>query len=212
MLPSPITHIIGVSGGSCSGKTHFVRSLTQELGPSKISSIQHDSYYRDLTGTSHKTRHNINYDHPSALDTELLTSHLNCLLRGQAVDVPIYDFATHTRTNLTVTVQPTRFIVVEGILIYNYPPLRNIFNLKIYIHAPGHIRLARRLKRDVNERGRTYYSVLRQYLSTVRPGHNHFIRPTRVFADIQISGTQSYTKRIQNIKSLLSSSYTGATQ
>ena len=203
MLPSLTTHIIGVSGGSCSGKTHFVRSLIEEVGPSKISSIEHDSYYRDVSGTPHTQRRSINYDHPSALDTELLTSHLHSLLRGHTVNVPIYDYTTHSRKDLTVSVKPTPFIVVEGILIYHHPELRNIFNLRVYIHAPAYVRLGRRLKRDVNERGRTYFSVLRQYLSTVHRAHNRFVRPTRDFADIQISGLHNYSSSIQHIKSIL---------
>ena len=157
MLPSLTTHIIGVSGGSCSGKTHFVRSLIEEVGPSKISGIEHDSYYRGLAGTPHTQRRSINYDHPSALDTELLTSHLHSLLRGHTINVPIYDYTTHSRKDLTVTVKPTPFIVVEGILIYHHPELRKIFNLSVYIHAPAYVRLGRRLKRDVKERGRTYF-------------------------------------------------------
>ena len=173
------------------------------MGPSKISSIEHDSYYRDVSGTPHTQRRSINYDHPSALDTELLTSHLHSLLRGHTVNVPIYDYTTHSRKDLTVSVKPTPFIVVEGILIYHHPELRNIFNLRVYIHAPAYVRLGRRLKRDVNERGRTYFSVLRQYLSTGGRAHNRFVRPTRDFADIQISGLHNYSSSIQHIKSIL---------
>ena len=210
MSPPLTTHIIGVSGGSCSGKTHFVHSLIKELGPNKISSIEHDSYYRDLAGTPHRQRRSINYDHPSALDTELLTSHLTSLLRGHTVNVPIYDFATHTRTDLTLTVNPAPVIVVDGILIYDHPELRNIFNLRVYIHAPAYVRLGRRLKRDVNERGRSYYSVFRQYLSTVHRGHHKFVRPTRKFADIQISGLHDYSSAIQRIKSITTSPHSTA--
>ena len=207
MSKHPKPHIIGVAGGTCSGKTLFVRTLTHQIGRSRITSIEYDSYYRDITDIARNRRYNLNYDHPDPLDTDLLTYHLNCLPRGLSVEIPAYDFASHTRKKDTILVNPNQFIVVEGFLIYSVSDLRDIFDSRIYIHAPPDIRLARRLKRDVAERGRgrTVNSVLRQYLSTVRPTHNKFVRPTHAFAHLLISGAESHTSAINRVKTILQS-------
>ncbi len=200
-MTGPRAHslLVGVSGGSCSGKTTLVRTLIDRIGEHNIASIEHDCYYRDLSHRSPAERARVNYDHPDALETTLLIDHLVSLRKGKSTKIPVYDFARHVRAKATNTVHPRDIIIVEGILIYSVPTLREILDLTIYVHTDPDIRLARRLQRDVDERGRTIDSVLQQYLTTVRPGHIQFVEPEREFADIIISGANENAADITNI-------------
>jgi len=178
--------VIGVSGGTGSGKTTVVQAILDRVGVERIAFIQHDSYYRDQSHLPLEERAQVNFDHPDALETDLLIKHVRQLLAGQAVEVPVYDFTTHTRTNRTRRVEPRRVILVEGILIFAEPELRDLMDVKIYVDTDADIRFIRRLKRDISERGRTVESVIEQYLSTVRPMHLEFVEPSKRYADVII--------------------------
>mgnify|MGYP005837705215 FL=1 len=178
--------VIGVSGGTGSGKTTVVQAILERVGAERIAFIQHDSYYRDQSHLPLEERARVNFDHPDALETDLLIRHVQQLLAGQAVEVPVYDFTTHTRTNLTHRVEPRRVILVEGILIFAEPELRDLMDVKIYVDTDADIRFIRRLKRDIAERGRTVESVIEQYLTTVRPMHMEFVEPSKRYADVII--------------------------
>ncbi len=175
---------IGVAGGTGSGKTTVVREILKGLDTSAVSLIQHDSYYRDRSHLPSEERGNINYDHPDALETSLLIEHLNRLLNGQAVDIPIYDFATHTRKAECRRVEPYKVIVVEGILILVDAGLRSLFDIKVFVDTDADIRFIRRMERDIAERARTRESVVRQYLESVRPMHLEFVEPSKLYADV----------------------------
>ncbi len=178
--------VIGIAGGSGSGKTTVAQELLQRVGPDKIAYLQHDSYYKDLSGLPPTQRTSINFDHPNSLDSDLLIEHIKGLLNNQSAEVPIYDFAIHSRTDKRFTVQPRRVIVVEGILIFTESSLRNLFDLKIFVDTDSDLRFIRRLERDITERGRTMESVIRQYLATVRPMHMEFVEPSKRYADVII--------------------------
>ena len=182
--PDPL--VIGIAGGSGSGKTTVAQEILQRVGPSRIAFLQHDSYYKDLSGLPPTQRASVNFDHPNSLETELLTQHIACLREGKAVEVPIYDFSTHSRTSNTYTVQPRSVILVEGILIFTEAPLREMFDVKIFVDTDSDIRFIRRLERDLAERGRTTESVIKQYQLTVRPMHMEFVEPSKRYADIII--------------------------
>ena len=178
--------VIGIAGGSGSGKTTVAQAILQRVGPDRISFLQHDAYYKDLSGLPPAQRAMVNFDHPNSLETELLTHHIMQLLGGQPVEVPIYDFSTHSRTERTYTVQPRGVILVEGILIFTEAPLRELFNVKIFVDTDSDLRFIRRLERDISERGRTMETVIKQYLSTVRPMHLEFVEPSKRYADVVI--------------------------
>lgn len=178
--------IVGIAGGSASGKSTVARAVVQRLGSEVASVIQHDAYYRDLTHRSDGDRATVNFDHPESLETELLAEHLGLLLRGTEVSVPVYDFETHTRKQETTTVGPTPIVILEGILVLAEPNLRERMDLKVFVDTPPDIRLIRRLRRDVTRRGRTPESVFDQYLSTVRPMQLEFVEPSRRHADLII--------------------------
>jgi uridine kinase len=178
--------VIGIAGGSGSGKTTVAQEILQRVGPDRIAYIQHDSYYKDLTGLPPAQRVEVNFDHPNSLETELLTEHIEKLKRGQTIEVPIYDFSTHSRTDKTFKVNPRGVIIVEGILIFVDSALRPLFDLKLFVDTDADIRLIRRLERDITERGRTVGSVLKQYQSTVRPMHLEFVEPSKRYADVII--------------------------
>lgn len=180
------TVIMGVAGGTGSGKTTVAQSILKRVGTRQISLIQHDAYYRDLHQLPLNQRALQNFDHPDALENELLISHLQQLKGGQAVDVPVYDFTTHTRTSQTRRIGPNVIIIVEGILIFADEALRRLMDVKIFVDTDPDIRFIRRLERDVAERGRTVESVIRQYLATVRPMHQEFVEPSKRYADIII--------------------------
>jgi uridine kinase len=186
--PSTTTrpYLIGVAGGSNSGKTTIAERLAEVVGEAQISLIKLDAYYVAMPGTTLEERAAYNYDHPDAFDWELLNDHLAALTAGASVAVPVYDFANYDRTDEVATVLPSRVIVVEGILVLWEPRLRERFDLKIFVDAPADLRLIRRLQRDVAERGRTPESIIDQYLATVRPAHETFIEPSKRYADVII--------------------------
>jgi len=178
--------ILGVAGGTGSGKTTVARAILEEVGADRITLIEQDSYYRDIDWRSEAELLHHNFDHPSALDNELLVSHLAALKAGHPIEVPIYDFVRHRRTARTRRVAPQPVILLEGILIYVEPSLRELLDFKIYVDTDADLRLIRRLGRDMAERGRTVQDVLRQYLETVRPMHLEFVEPSKRWADIII--------------------------
>lgn len=178
--------VIGIAGGSGSGKTTVVQEILNRVGADKIAYLQHDSYYKDLTGLPPPLRMDVNFDHPHSLETELLIKHIEALRDRHAVEVPIYDFSTDSRTSQTFRVAPRDVILVEGILIFAEPELRKLFDVKIYVDTDADVRFIRRLHRDITERGRTTESVIKQYQSTVRPMHLEFVEPSKRYADIII--------------------------
>lgn len=192
--PGPLAHrakgatplVIGIAGGSGSGKTTVAQEILQRVGPDRIAFLQHDSYYKDLSGLPPRQRAEVNFDHPDSLETDLLIEHIAALREGNPVEVPIYDFSTHSRTDKTFTVQPRRVILVEGILIFTESALRKMFDVKIFVDTDSDMRFIRRLERDIAERGRTTESVIKQYQTTVRPMHMEFVEPSKRYADVII--------------------------
>jgi uridine kinase len=178
--------VIGIAGGSGSGKTTVAQEILQRVGPDRIAFLQHDAYYKDLSGLPPAQRAEVNFDHPNSLETELLISHVEMLKQGESVEVPIYDFSHHSRTDSTYTVRPRGVILVEGILIFVESALRNICDVKIFVDTDSDIRFIRRLQRDIAERGRTTDTVIKQYMSTVRPMHLEFVEPSKRYADVII--------------------------
>ncbi|HEX8619413.1 MAG TPA: uridine kinase [Thermoanaerobaculia bacterium] len=178
--------IIGIAGGTGSGKTTVARAIYDRVGRDRIEWISHDSYYRNFEGLSPEERHHINFDHPDSLETELLARHLDVLSKGASVEVPIYDFTTHSRKPETQRVEPRRVIIVEGILVLGEPELRRRIQIKLFVDTPPDIRFMRRLVRDIKTRGRSMESVIEQYLTTVRPMHDEFVEPSKRYADLII--------------------------
>ena len=184
MSGSPI--LIGIAGGTGSGKTSIAKNLLEEYGEGEVVVIVQDAYYRDLSHLSIEERHLQNFDHPDAIDIELFNQQLITLIKGQSVDMPVYDFATHSRKSETRKVDPHHVIVVEGILTLHYSSLRELMDIKIFVDTPDDIRFIRRMSRDVEDRNRTVQSVIDQYLKTVRQMHQQFVEPSKYFADIII--------------------------
>jgi uridine kinase len=178
--------IIGVAGGSGSGKTTVVRRIIERLGPDQVTVIHHDSYYRRHADLSPEERQKLNYDHPDALETSLLIHHLEELREGRPVEIPVYDFTRHDRLAETETAPPRKVIIVDGILILWDPALRSLLDIKVFVDTDADIRFIRRLTRDVAERGRSVDSVIRQYTETVRPMHLEFVEPSKRYADLII--------------------------
>lgn len=178
--------IIGIAGGTGSGKSTVAKSLELELGSANMALISQDSYYADNSHLPFAARIQQNYDHPDAFENNLLVAHLNQLRQGESIQVPVYDFAQLTRTPETITLRPCPVIVVEGILILADAELRNIFDIKAYVDTDADTRVLRRIMRDINERGRSLESVCEQYLTTVKPMHEAFVEPTKRYADIII--------------------------
>jgi uridine kinase len=178
--------VLGVAGGTGSGKTTVVRALLDAVGEDRIALIEQDSYYRDIDWRSEAELLRQNFDHPSSIDNDLLVAHLAALKAGHPVEVPIYDFVQHRRTPRTRRVVPHPVVLVEGILIFAEPALRSLLDFKIYVDTDADLRLIRRLGRDMSERGRSVQAVLRQYLETVRPMHLEFVEPSKRWADIII--------------------------
>ncbi len=183
-MSSPL--IIGVAGGTGSGKTTIARKLANAVPEGACTMIEHDAYYRDRGELSPEERAAINYDHPSALESELLATHLEILRSGRAVDVPVYDFVTHTRSPKTRRVEPTPVIIVEGILVFVEAAVRDQLDLKIFVDTDADIRVFRRIRRDIEQRGRTFASVRDQYYQFVRPMHLEFVEPSKRWADLII--------------------------
>jgi uridine kinase len=181
---SQTTMVVGISGGTGSGKTTLSDLILEKIGREKIAYLPHDAYYRDLKHLPLEERAKVNYDHPDSLETELLIRHIKELKAGQPINMPLYDFTIHNRKTETLTVNPKQIILVEGILIFVEKSLRNLFDMKIYVDTDADIRFIRRLTRDVNERGRTVQSVINQYLQTVRPMHLEFVENSKRYADI----------------------------
>ena len=179
------TMLIGIAGGTGSGKTTLTRHLKEHFG-GDVTVIGHDSYYKRQEGKTYEERAQVNYDHPNAFDTELLIQHLRELKAGRAIQCPVYSYADHNRTDQTVTVTPTKVIIVEGILIFQNPTLRDMFDIKIFVETDADERILRRCLRDVEERGRTLQSVVNQYLTTVKPMHEKYVEPSRKYADIVV--------------------------
>ncbi|MDQ3281839.1 MAG: uridine kinase [Acidobacteriota bacterium] len=178
--------IIGIAGGTGSGKTTVARAIHDRVGKDRIEWISHDSYYRNFEGLSPEERHHINFDHPDSLETELLARHIDVLCKGSAVEVPIYDFTSHARKPETHRVEPRRVIIVEGILVLAEPELRKRIHIKLFVDTPADIRFMRRLVRDIKTRGRSMESVIEQYVTTVRPMHEEFVEPSKRHADLII--------------------------
>lgn len=178
--------IIGVAGGTGSGKTTVSQTILDRVGPDRIAYLQHDSYYKDRSHLPPEERANVNFDHPDSLESELLAQHLRSLKQGQAVEVPLYDFTTHTRKAETTRVETRKVILVEGILIFVEKALRDLMDIKVFVDTDADIRFIRRLQRDITERGRTVESVIGQYTETVRPMHLEFVEPSKRYADIII--------------------------
>ncbi len=176
--------IIGIAGGSGSGKSTIVQSVVDIVGSDVVVQFPHDAYYRDQEHLTYEERLQINYDHPDSLENELMIKHLAALRSGQPVDRPVYDFSSHTRAPETVRVEPESVIIVDGILVLAEPELRALMDLRVYIDTDADLRLLRRLQRDIVERGRTVDSVLAQYEKTVRPMHLQFVEPSKRYADI----------------------------
>ena len=176
--------IIGIAGGSGSGKTTIAEAVVTAVGVNSVVLVQHDAYYRDLPHLAFEERSKVNYDHPDSLETELLIHHIEELRAGREVRRPVYDFTSHRRTDKTVLVKPEPVVVIEGILVLSEPDLRKVMDLRIYVDADADLRLMRRLRRDIVERERTFDSVMRQYEETVRPMHLQFVEPSKRYADI----------------------------
>ena len=179
------TLFIGIAGGTGNGKTTLTQHLKDHFGGA-VTVISHDSYYKHYADMPFEERVKQNYDHPSAFDTDLLIRHLNALKNGESIQRPVYSFSDYNRTGETVTVEPSSVIIVEGVLIFQNPALRSMFDIKIFVEADADVRILRRCLRDVEERGRTLQSVVDQYLTTVKPMHEQFVEPSRKYADIVV--------------------------
>lgn len=178
--------VIGVAGGSGSGKTTVVRRIVESVGDERVTVLEHDRYYRDRNDLRLEERAALNYDHPDALETDLMVAHLRALREGRPVDVPVYDMARYARKAATETKAPRRAIIVEGILIFTDAALRELMDIKVFVDTDADTRFIRRLRRDVAERGRTMESVIEQYVATVKPMHLEFVEPSKRYADIII--------------------------
>ena len=183
-MPGSRPLILGVAGGSGSGKTTVVSQIIRAMEPVPVSLLHHDSYYRDHPDLSDQDRARLNYDHPEVLETPLLAEHLRDLLAGQTVEEPVYDFTTHSRTDETRRVEPNPVVIVDGILILAEPELRELMDIRVFVETDSDLRFIRRLLRDTRERGRSVDSVIRQYQETVRPMHLEFVEPSRRHADV----------------------------
>ena len=177
--------VIGIAGGTGSGKTTLMKNII-DCYADQVTVLSHDNYYRRRDELTYEERCLINYDEPAALETELMAVHLDQLRQGQAIDCPVYDFTQHNRSNETVRIVPKSVIIVEGILIFENQPLRDLMDIKIFVDTDADVRLCRRIKRDVNKRGRTLESVLTQYQTTVKPMHEKYVEPSKRFADIVV--------------------------
>ncbi len=177
---------IGITGGTASGKTTIAKEIYRQFGEECIAMIEQDSYYKDQSHLSMEERVKTNYDHPNAFDNDLLVSHLEALLNGESIEKPRYDFSIHNRVEETTKVCAKEIVIVEGILVLEDPRIRELLDIKIYVDTDDDVRIIRRMVRDINERGRTIESVIKQYLNVVKPMHNKFTEPTKKYADIII--------------------------
>ena len=177
--------VIGIAGGTGSGKTTLMKNLIARFGD-VVTVLSHDNYYRRHDELTYEERCGLNYDEPAAMETELMVQHLDALRRGEAIDCPVYDFTVHNRSDETIRVVPKKVIIVEGILIFADEALRNLMDIRIFVDTDADVRLCRRIKRDVNKRGRSLESVLTQYQTTVKPMHEKYVEPSKRFADIVV--------------------------
>lgn len=178
--------IIGICGGTGSGKTTIARAIVGAIGAERVILVEQDSYYRNLADMPLDERHQANFDHPDSIDSDLLFNHLRRLKNGDAIEMPVYDFKTHTRNAESEHIEPKQVVIVEGILIFAEPRIAGLLDVKVFVDTPDDIRFIRRLKRDINERGRTMESVIAQYYRTVRPMHHEFVEPSKRIADVII--------------------------
>lgn len=195
--------IIGIAGGTGSGKTTVVHQIMNELPDTEVGVISQDSYYKETHNLSYDERALINFDHPRSIDFELLEKHLKALKAGETINQPVYSFIQHNRTDDTVSTHPRKVMIVEGILILTNPELRELFDIKIYVHADSDERLVRRLKRDISERGRDIDEVLNRYQNTLKPMHEQFIEPSKAFADIIIPNDKYNTVAIDVVRAVI---------
>lgn len=195
--------IIGIGGGTGSGKTTVVDQIVSDFPEGQVTVISQDSYYKDLSHLPMEDRIRVNFDHPNAIDFELLCQHLRALKQGQDIVQPVYSFVAHNRTDKTVLTTPTQVLVVEGILILTDASIRDLFDIKIFVHADSDERLIRRLKRDIAERGRDLDEILRRYQTTLKPMHQQFIEPTKEFADIIIPNNRYNTVAVAIVRSII---------
>lgn len=195
--------IIGIAGGTGCGKTTVVNQLIEELTLDHVGVITQDSYYNDLSHLTYEERVQVNFDHPKAIDFDLLGEHLSQLKQGFSIEQPVYSFTDHNRTSETLITEPRKVMIVEGILIMTNPMIREMFDIKIYVHADSDERLIRRLKRDINERGRDIEEVLSRYQTTLKPMHDQFIEPTKEYADIIIPNNKYNTVAIDIVRTII---------
>lgn len=195
--------IIGIAGGTGCGKTTVVNQILNELPEGEVGVISQDSYYKDTSHLSYNERVKINFDHPRSIDFDLLTNHLQILKTNNPVNQPVYSFVKHNRTGDTVLTHPRKVMIVEGILILTNPELRELFDIKIFVHADSDERLIRRLKRDTAERGRDLEEVLSRYQSTLKPMHQQFIEPTKEYADIIIPNNKYNTVAVDIVRTII---------
>ena len=195
--------IIGIAGGTGSGKTTVVNQILNELPADEVCVISQDSYYKATNNLTYEERTKINFDHPRAIDFELLIEHISKLKSGKIIEQPIYSFVIHNRTKDTLKTHPRKVIIVEGILILNNEKLRDLFDIKIFVHADADERLIRRMRRDISERGRDIEEVLSRYQDTLKPMHQQFIEPTKNFADIIIPNDRYNTVAIDIVRTVI---------
>ena len=195
--------IIGIAGGTGCGKTTVVNQILNELPEGEVGVISQDSYYKDTSHLSYDERIKINFDHPRSIDFELLELHLKALKKGDSIDQPVYSFVKHNRTGDTIKTHPRKVMIVEGILILTNQELRDMFDIKIYVHADSDERLIRRLKRDICERGRDLDEVLTRYQNTLKPMHHQFIEPMKEYADIIIPNNKYNTVAVDIVKTII---------
>lgn len=195
--------IIGIAGGTGSGKTTVVNQIVKQLPADEVCVISQDSYYKATDNLSYEERTKINFDHPRAIDFELLIKHLKYLKKGKTVNQPVYSFVTHNRTKEIFKTHPRKVVIVEGILIFNSEELRDLFDIKIFVHAETDERLIRRVRRDITDRGRDIDEVLNRYQNTLKPMHQQFIEPTKNFADIIIPNDRYNTVAVDIVRSVI---------
>ncbi len=195
--------IIGIAGGTGSGKTTVVNQILNELPSAEVTVISQDSYYSKNDNLSYKERCGINFDHPRAIDFDLLINHMKELKKGNVIEQPIYSFVTHNRSSDTIITHPRKVVIVEGILIFTNKVLRDLMDIKIFVHADSDERLIRRLRRDIKERGRSIEEVLQRYQDTLKPMHQQFIEPTKNYADIIIPNDKYNTVAIDIVRTVI---------
>lgn len=195
--------IIGIAGGTGCGKTTVVEQIMNELPDGEVGIISQDSYYKDTSELSYDERVKINFDHPKSIDFKLLRKHLKALKDGQSIEQPVYSFVEHNRTKKTITTHPRKVMIIEGILILSKPKIRDMFDIKIFVHADSDERLIRRVRRDIAERGRDINEVLTRYQTTLKPMHQQFIEPMKEYADLIIPNNKYNTVAVDIVRTII---------